>query len=553
MRHILLCLVVFYVSFSSSFSQSADDPVVASINSHQIKSSQFTRRYINFLTATGIKDNYKSRKSVLNNMINEIMLYDYDDNKDVFDDAEYKRELEWTNKQTIISYLKDQEVYAKLTASDKELRDAFVKSNEELAARHLFAPTLEEADNLYQLLKIGISFDSLAKQTFTDSVLKNNGGYLGYFKWGDMDPTFEDTVFSMKIGDISRPVKTAYGYSIIKLEDRYIKPILTENEFQNEKSSLERNVKIRKKVPAEKAYIAKIFDWTKLNFYEKSLQNILNKISGNFIDGLEIKNSTDEKEACVEYDGTEYTQHEIEQMLDEIPTYHYNKIVSIENLKSVIEGLLIQEKLIEIAKSKGYDKLPRVADAFKLIRTNLFMNYKRKHVVADWDIPDSLVAQFYNNNKHLFQTPQEINVQEIIVDDKFLADSLVNLLQSGADFSELAKSYSLRTWSAENGGVLGLAPLSKFGIFKQILWESPVKDVVGPLQIEDLYGIFRVLEKKESSPIELSIVKEDAKSMAKQERQNSFFIGYIDSLRENYDIRIDENILSNIKIHFDSL
>ncbi|OGU61754.1 MAG: hypothetical protein A2V66_05235 [Ignavibacteria bacterium RBG_13_36_8] len=551
MKHILLCLIIIFNCYSISIAQKKEDPIVASIKSHQITLSHFEKRYSNFLLATGMKDNYSARKSVLNNMINEILLYYYDYNEDIFNDDEYQKEIEWTRKQAVISYLKDQQVYAKISVSEGELREAFLRSNEQLAARHLWAPVLEEANNLYQLLQVGVDFELLAKQTFTDSVLQNNGGYLGYFGWGDMDPAFEEVAFSMNVGEISPPVKTALGYSIIKLEDRFSNPLLTENEFQNNKTGLERAIKIRKKIPAEREYINKIFDETKLRFDEKNIDNILSDLLKFDMNNLEKDRYEPSEIICVEYEGEKYNRQEIEQRLLSIPSYHFLKLTTRENIKSAIKGLLIQERLYQAAQSLGYDTAAVVNEAFQQLRTNLFMNYKKKDVVEKYDLPDSLVYKYYKSNINLFSTPQQINVQEIIVDDKQLADSLESLIEAGEDFGRLASEFSLRTWSAQNSGIMGLAPLSKFGIFKQILWDSSLDKIVGTLKIEDYYGIFRVLEKRESNPIDYSVIKGKAREMAKMERQNSFFMDYIGKLRQQHQIKIDEQILSNYKLNLE--
>ncbi|PIP67095.1 MAG: hypothetical protein CO042_01330 [Parcubacteria group bacterium CG_4_9_14_0_2_um_filter_41_8] len=79
---------------------------------------------------------------------------------------------------------------------------------------------LEDAREIYVLTKEqGADFSSLAKEYSEDDFSGKNGGDLGYFGRGTMDPYFEEAVFSMNIGDISEPVKSSYGYHIIKLED----------------------------------------------------------------------------------------------------------------------------------------------------------------------------------------------------------------------------------------------------------------------------------------------------------------------------------------------
>src|SRR5690554_2375272 len=217
LQRLILILVLFSCAGRAD---DFDDEILARVGEKTITLSEFSSRYFDYLLNSGVKDNIVTRRAILNNMINEILLYYYDDNTKIFNTAAYQNELEWNKKQAVISFLKDREVYAKINVNDQETREAFMKVNERIAARHLFAETEEEADNLYIRLLSGSTFDELASEVFTDEILKNNGGYLGYFTWGDMDPAFEEAAYQLKVGEISKPVKTKYGYSIIKVEDR---------------------------------------------------------------------------------------------------------------------------------------------------------------------------------------------------------------------------------------------------------------------------------------------------------------------------------------------
>jgi hypothetical protein len=304
---IILCLVVLYVSAfagNSGSINSGEHPnkkIIATVGSYNITLSSFSSRYMDFLIRAGVKDNNVVRESILSNMINEVVLYNYDDNSSIFTNTEYQRELETTKKETVLAYLKDQEVYKNIKATDDEIREAFIRVNEMVAARHLYAKTKKEADELYELLKTGVSFDALAKQVFTDSVLKNNGGYLGYFTWGDMDPAFEDVAFSLKIGEISKPVKTAYGYSIIKVENRVRRPLLTENEYLNKKNHLAQVIRMRKMKPYERAYVKSIIDVEKIRINDESINSILSDL--NYAKPLEYKKIKGEPVECASYKG----------------------------------------------------------------------------------------------------------------------------------------------------------------------------------------------------------------------------------------------------------
>lgn len=539
---IKLITILFTCLFITAFPQQVSDQILATIGNHNITLSEFNNRYTSYLFATGISDNMTVRKAILDNMINEVLLYYYDSNEEILNNNKYNEELKETYRRTILAYLKDREVYSKISVSDKELREAFVRVNQKIAARHLFAKTEEEANNLYELVKIGADFETLAKQVFTDSVLQNNGGYLGYFTWGDMDPAFEDVAYSLEIGEVSPPVKTAYGYSIIKLEDRIANPLLTESEFLQKRSHLEQVLKMRKKKPYEDNYLNSIFDTSKVVFNTDDLEDILSHLNNK--KEIESNDSRHLSHHCVEYNGKIYNGNEIEQKISALPDYHKKRITSIENLKAAINGILINEMLYEIAASKGYDTTKAVLNKYKNYKTATFMKYKKEEIINKAFIPDSTAFKYYKDNIISFSTEPELNLQEILVDNKKLADSLMKLISAGSNFGELAKQFSLRKWSAENNGIMGYAPLSNYGSYDNLFWSSTEGEVIGPVKVENLYGIFRVIGKIESKPKDFNVVKDDVMRATRFENQTSIFIGYVNRLKKKVNIKINSDLLS---------
>jgi len=88
----------------------------------------------------------------------------------------------------------------------------------EAHAAHILVGSKEEADKIEAAIKGGKSFEDEAKAVSKDSSAAN-GGDLGWFKKGDMVPEFANAVFSMKPGQISAPVKTQFGWHVIKLNE----------------------------------------------------------------------------------------------------------------------------------------------------------------------------------------------------------------------------------------------------------------------------------------------------------------------------------------------
>lgn len=85
----------------------------------------------------------------------------------------------------------------------------------EFRAIHILVKEKSTADMLYERVKKGESFSSLASQ-YSQCPSKSKGGDLGWFKEGQMVRSFEDAVRRMSIGAVSRPVHSQFGYHIIK-------------------------------------------------------------------------------------------------------------------------------------------------------------------------------------------------------------------------------------------------------------------------------------------------------------------------------------------------
>jgi len=84
-----------------------------------------------------------------------------------------------------------------------------------IKASHILVNKLSKAQEIYEDLQAGENFESLARQ-YSECPSKKKGGNLGEFPKGQMVPEFWNACTKLKVGAISQPVKTQYGYHIIK-------------------------------------------------------------------------------------------------------------------------------------------------------------------------------------------------------------------------------------------------------------------------------------------------------------------------------------------------
>lgn len=89
----------------------------------------------------------------------------------------------------------------------------------QIRASHILVTTEVQAKAVEKMIGQGQDFGQLAKQYSADLGTAQKGGDLGYFTTGMMVPAFEDAAFSLKVGEVSKIVKSPFGFHIIKLTD----------------------------------------------------------------------------------------------------------------------------------------------------------------------------------------------------------------------------------------------------------------------------------------------------------------------------------------------
>lgn len=186
--------------------------------------------------------------------------------KKLHETDEFKQNAEFARKKLLMGKLLESEAKAGTTeAALRKVYDDAIKQmtpEQEVRARHILVESEDEAKAIREELQKGADFAELAKQKSKDTGAAAEGGDLGYFTKEQMVPEFAEAAFKLDKGQLSEPVKSPFGWHIIRIEDKRTKPV---PEFDQVRGQIESFV-MRK---AQAEYLTKLREGAKIERLDK--------------------------------------------------------------------------------------------------------------------------------------------------------------------------------------------------------------------------------------------------------------------------------------------
>src|SRR5438477_8265006 len=199
------------------------NPVLAKVNGSEIRQSDVTLAEEELGPSLAQMDTATKKENVLAFLIDMKIVAKAAEDKKIENGEDFKKRLAFTRNRLLMDSLLASE--GKTATTDEAMKKVYedaskqISGEQEVHARHILVETEDEAKQIAEELKKGADFAELAKKKSKDPGA-SDGGDLGFFTKDQMVPEFSAVAFVLEPGKISDPVKSQFGWHVIKVEEK---------------------------------------------------------------------------------------------------------------------------------------------------------------------------------------------------------------------------------------------------------------------------------------------------------------------------------------------
>jgi hypothetical protein len=513
--------------------------IVAKAGSIVITSSEFEERYqLNPQLGTHRKSQGEANKKVF--------LYGLIAEKLLALEAEYfKRDTAETVKFYIKNFEKifvrdelyRKEIKQRSKAHAENLLSFYLENSSRVFTKSIIQKDEEAIFNIYSLLNKGIPFDSLYNE-----LTPQERDTITLFA-GTLDDKTEKALFGLPEKSFTKPLKYNEHWVIFFVENKS-DPVLAQSMgWETEYKRLERAARDKAEAVYYKEYLEKFFPSKKID----ASGILIHSLGAKITSALEIKGKK-------ENDNFYFTASDVIKTTRSFPEDSLNSaFVKLDEnpltLKEFLmwlrtENFVLKENTFKNAVSLLNGKVKKFIEYELLAREGYRQGLeKSENVIRNVQMwRDNYLYQLQLSVLSDSLTPQNtpdvyVKLAEIVNNDLETIELVLNELSSGADFTRLAKEYSVEEPD------LSFRKLSGLGELKDEVSRVGINEVFGPVITNRGYIIFKVLDKKEADKLQ------DIKSAGRDNgKLINPFNAHISSLAAKYGITIYEDVLEHVNI-----
>lgn len=394
----------------------------------------------------------------------------------------------------------------------------------------------EKINNIYQKLNEGMPFEEAVVEYSEDKGSAQNGGKLSKFTSSRVVPEFVITVNSLKPGEYAAPIRTLYGWHIIKLIDRET-PGSFEEEAPNLKDRLAKDQRAQK---SEEAVIASIKKENGFKVYDKAKTALFSTIDTSVLHKEYVaSNLTALTKPVMKLGKEQYTQADLAIFIEK----NQKKVEKIDKgvyLNQLFDQF-VKENCLAYMDSRLENMYPDFSDLMNEYHDGILLFNLTDEMVWTKAVKDTLGLQnFFEENRDNYYFGERVDATVYKIRKKQDVEKVAVLLQETEGDGDLAKAFdrdSIRSVRMTPGKFERGAD----NYVDNVDWKP---GLIGPIKsdVEDLVVFVRIREVIPPQAKELN----EARGLVTADYQNYLESNWIDELKQKYPVVVNQEVLEEL-------
>jgi len=558
----LKCLFIFSINI---FSQNSQD-TVAIIGKDVITYEQFKERYLLSPQLQNLPED-STKKNFLYSLIAEKLWALEADRIGLDTSSIIEESFQPIERMYIRDALFKHEIETKVKLTELDLIRGLQKARANLLVNFLFSNDSSEIFKLYEQLKNGIAFDSLLYQRSEYDLQKEPIEV----EFGKAKPFLENLVYPLEENTFSKPGKSDEGWFIFFLRKRIPSP-LSKEENQTVMSKTRTILEDRKRQEFYTDFYKKFFVGKKIKTNGTLFWNFADEITKIFYKKKETLKENADNNIYLDYEDYQNLKLKFNDSLNSPFVYLDNDSVTFNDflisfffegfyvdkvdstiinvkLNSRVKYFIEQELLTREGIKRGLHNNNEVRNSIKMWKDYFLANAYKFYLKDSIEVSDDEIYKYYLETQNNSEKKILINLIEITNNDLGIIETVLNRLNEGFDFKELAKIYSNKYVDDSLQIETGLVDPLELGEIGRIALTMNIGDIYGPIKIENDYVIFKLIDKKEADNFYTSFEesKDKIQDELKAKKYNELIIDKTVEFAKKYNIKINTNLVLNDK------